>query len=601
MGTTLHKKRMFDARKDRLDLRDRIYQPMLRSLPHIYPDFNDLESIIHAYQNANLILDQGKDGACTGFALASTINYLLWRQGIERRYTHPRIAQASAIQKVSSKMLYNLARIYDEWDGEDYEGSSCRGAMKGWHKHGVCQEDRWSMHDPEPKEGWKEQAVDLPLGAYYRVKKDSITDMQSALYEVGALYASASIHDGWWHLKKFANKTIRDLTADIPYIPYEEFSVGQHAFVIVGYTKYGFIIQNSWGVEWGNGGFAILSYKDWLEHGMDVWVAVMGVPVDVETTPNTFSSLSLNSQTNEAVEGSKIIKRALSYQYRENSVTPISEQEAYNHALVLNSYGRAKQTLIYTSTLERTIEIICYDNIKQWLDDKQKHQKVVVYALGGFFDEKEYISKVRVMAPYFLANGVYPIFLLWQNSYYQGIDESINLFFEKMLSSYGQNVDPKTVLQERIALNRAIENHCRKISTRAIWSELKEKGIKANAETIETFHNKQGALHMLTNALQKLQQEYGYLFDLHAIAHSAGAQLIATEWLNQLADRGMQMQSLHLIAPTLTMREANEYIPYAQMGQLLDQDRIHVYMLDQALEREDKVSKYDQSLLMLIS
>lgn len=35
-------------------------------------------------------------------------------------------------------MLYELARRYDEWPGEGYEGSSARGAMKGWVRHGVC-------------------------------------------------------------------------------------------------------------------------------------------------------------------------------------------------------------------------------------------------------------------------------------------------------------------------------------------------------------------------------------------------------------------------------------------------------------------------------
>ena len=28
-------------------------------------------------------------------------------------------------------------------DGENYEGSSCRGAIKGWFNNGVCLEDDW--------------------------------------------------------------------------------------------------------------------------------------------------------------------------------------------------------------------------------------------------------------------------------------------------------------------------------------------------------------------------------------------------------------------------------------------------------------------------
>ena len=40
-------------------------------------------------------------------------------------------------------MLYEMAKRYDEWPGEDYDGSSARGAMKGWHKHGVCSDEHW--------------------------------------------------------------------------------------------------------------------------------------------------------------------------------------------------------------------------------------------------------------------------------------------------------------------------------------------------------------------------------------------------------------------------------------------------------------------------
>jgi len=77
-----------------------------------------------------IILDQGKEGACTGFGLAAVVNFLLRN----RMHKTPRR------DFVSARMLYEMARRYDEWEGDKYEGSSIRGAMKGWHKHGVCSE-----------------------------------------------------------------------------------------------------------------------------------------------------------------------------------------------------------------------------------------------------------------------------------------------------------------------------------------------------------------------------------------------------------------------------------------------------------------------------
>ena len=602
MGEKRHREKLLDVRKDRLDLRDRAYRPLLKSLPKSYPDFTDIELIVKCYKALDMILDQGKDGACTGYALASVINYLLWRELISSNYRsfleNPLEFQ---IEKVSEKMLFNLAKIYDEWDGEDYDGSSCRGAMKGWHKHGVCQENCWEFYQDEPNMGWEKEAIERPLGSYYRVDKESISDMQSALCEVGALYVSSVIHDGWWELMDTPNREIESVTVDIPYIPYESFPRGNHAFVIVGYTRYGFIVQNSWGTGWGNSGFAILSYKDWLEHGMDVWVAVMGVPVDIDVTPHTYSTLSLSVKNSEAIEGNPIIKEALNYHYQHKNLQPISEEKAYEHTLVLNSYGRAKHTIIYTCSLDKSIEIICYDSVKKWLKQSHKQHKVALYALGGFKSEKEYIAKIRIIAPYFLENGIYPIFLIWQDSYVSAIKQSIEDFFKNALELQGVNTKDEVMLQDKEALSRAIENHTRKISTRAIWSEVKEKALNANLEIIEEFQSKkQGVIYILTNALEKLQQEYHHL-EIHALAHSSGSQLIATEWLTELAYRKMRLHSMHLIAPTLSIQDANNYIAFSHKEGLFEQDDIHVYMLDREMECADSISRYSKSLLCLIS
>src|SRR5580765_1650156 len=127
-----------DARPDRLDVRHLPYRPAVISLPPIYPGNEDVSQLLPAYSAARLILDQKSEGACTGFGLAAVVNYLLWRRS---RF------KMTVEQKVSPRMLYHLARFYDEWPGEDYEGSSCRGALKGWHRHGVCTEINWPYAD----------------------------------------------------------------------------------------------------------------------------------------------------------------------------------------------------------------------------------------------------------------------------------------------------------------------------------------------------------------------------------------------------------------------------------------------------------------------
>src|SRR5690606_27472221 len=101
----------------------------------------------------------------------------------------------------SARMFYEMAKRYDEWPGETYDGSSARGAMKGWHKHGVCAETCWPYDPKKPDRELSQtralDALNRPLGAYYRVNHRDLVAMHSAITEVGVLFATATVHEGW--------------------------------------------------------------------------------------------------------------------------------------------------------------------------------------------------------------------------------------------------------------------------------------------------------------------------------------------------------------------------------------------------------------------
>ena len=58
--------RVFDARPDRVDVRDLPYRPPLRSLPPQYPSAQDLQRYVPRYAKDLMILNQQSEGACTG-------------------------------------------------------------------------------------------------------------------------------------------------------------------------------------------------------------------------------------------------------------------------------------------------------------------------------------------------------------------------------------------------------------------------------------------------------------------------------------------------------------------------------------------------------
>ena len=93
-----------NVQADYPDNRDWIYRPALVQLEAEVPSFKDVD-----------ILNQRNEGACTGFALAAAINLL------NRRSRNPLL--------VSERMLYEMAKRHDEWAGDDYDGSSLRGAI----------------------------------------------------------------------------------------------------------------------------------------------------------------------------------------------------------------------------------------------------------------------------------------------------------------------------------------------------------------------------------------------------------------------------------------------------------------------------------------
>ncbi len=82
-------------------------------------------------------------------------------------------------------MLYEMAKRSDEWPGEDYDGSSLRGAIQGWKNMGVCKESEWEFKTTNPGDltvKWARDARNHTIGAYYRLKPE-ITHFHAALNE----------------------------------------------------------------------------------------------------------------------------------------------------------------------------------------------------------------------------------------------------------------------------------------------------------------------------------------------------------------------------------------------------------------------------------
>jgi hypothetical protein len=573
-----------DARPDRPDIRDRIYQPPLKSLPPQYPPPQWVGRELPKYVKAGLVLDQGQEGACTGFGLAGVINYLLYRQSVETGKAPP--------ARVSTRMIYHLARKYDEWPGEDYEGSSCRGAMKGWFHHGVCSEKLWPYRDEngeakfvKPLKGWDADAAQRPVGAYYRIMIDAIADLQAAINEVGAVYVSSDVHKGW--------DQIGDRLKSLPTIPWKSTMKpdGGHSFALVGYDKDGFIVQNSWGSKWGYLGFARLTYEDWLEHAGDAWVAVMGAPIAAKA-PAIILSSNRTVPTSAPELGAGLVNGATADATEE---APRSDAwdtvTAVDHAVNLGNDGLPDHVTIIDVDAAAAVERICYELPKVWLKNpRQGGRRIALYAHGGLNDLNAGIARVKVMGPWFEKNGIYPVFVVWQSGYFDSVKDIISDEIKDLTSQargfktqslFEKVSDARDYMLEKVAIPTA----------RPIWSQMKQ-----NADAAST---RDGGMVQVAQCLEKLNADCGGL-EIHLIGHSAGS-IVLGAFFSQLAARNLKASTVSLYAPACTVDFANsKYVP-AAMNKIYDPKRLSIDILSNENERGDTVGPYGKSLLYLVS
>jgi len=608
--------RLLDVRPDRIDLRDREYRPVLRSLPAVYPGTDAIEYYLPLYEH--LVLDQRSEGACTGFGLACVINFLQWSRG----WREPIVAglydameeypEPGEVTPVSPRMLYHLARFYDEWPGEDYSGSSCRGAMKGWHRHGVCSEEFWPYQDAhgdfvEPGDGWQQDAAQRRVGAYYRVAKDSVDDIQAAVFETGAVYVSAWVHDGWFP----ANLSSANGDA-LPVIRYDDARKGGHAFALVGYTSEGFIVQNSWGLDWGYHGFAVLTYEDWVANGMDAWVAALGAPT-IATVPSGFvSTRQPTAGDGGPIESGTI--RAEGYVFEHASVRPWSRDEALCHSVVLGNDGTPINWLVSMSDASAAVQFVSYERLGRWFEESGANRKVVLYAHGGLTDEDDALALVERMGPYFLANGIYPIFVVWKTGVLetlQGIAEDVVFGAEyaeirtKGLREVVRRRFDAFKRRAREAADRAIEVAAER-AVKPFWTQMKQNARAAR-------RGGRGTQRIHEN-LAALREDFPDM-EVHFIGHSAGAIQLG-EMLDLFREEGREngVASCTLWAPACTVEFAlDHYKPAIEDGVMALGERnehrgadpvkqlFAVEVLSDARELADSSGPYAKSLLYLVS
>ena len=557
-----------NALPDVFDQRDLSYRPTLKMLPH--------EVDGRAVKDRYVMAQQGE--SCTGHAVAAMINAVL--------------AKAGDSVHVSPYMLYALGRRYDEFPGSVDAGSSLRGVLKGWYYHGVLPDADWPRRTTTPgpdidhDTALAEQAFDRPLGAFYRVNPFRLDDMQSAINELNGIVASGAIHDGW----RQPERTPRNDTEFMYVIergPAVE-NIGGHAFALVGYNDVGFLVQNSWGKGWGKGGFATLTYDDWLESAYDAWVARPGVRSDVSTR---------NRNRITVVSGTAI------------GQTPGPDITALQPYVVdLGNDGRLSTSGRFVSTTGQIEKV--FTTMGSFHDQWRAQNEtpgIVIYAHGGLDGEDTGLDIAQTQRNWWLNNRLYPISFVWETGASETLMDQIkDLVHDKL--PFGGLLDGVVEQFDRL-VERAVQS-----SLRWAWAQMKQNALAASEKspatasidwtnaldpTVNAEAGKlPGASLVVSRLARFLAHAKGTTPEIHLVGHSAGSIFLGA-MLDRLAEAKIPVTSVTYMAPAI---RTDDFLRSVQPHLGKDVQHFTSFAMSDQLELADNCGGvYHKSLLYLVS
>jgi C1A family cysteine protease len=215
------------------------------------------------------IEDQGDLGSCTANAGVGLLEYY------ERRACGKHI-DASRI------FLYKATRNLLGWTGD--EGAYLRTTMKAMALFGVPPESYWpydvSRFDREPPAFGYAFAGNFKGMQYYRL--DPPGTKKTEVLATVRRYLAANL-PSMFGFTVYTSFPGVGGSADIPFPGDGEDVDGGHAMVAVGYDdnhkigkqKGALLVRNSWGTEWGDGGYGWMPYA-YVEGGLadDFWALV---------------------------------------------------------------------------------------------------------------------------------------------------------------------------------------------------------------------------------------------------------------------------------------------------------------------------------------
>jgi hypothetical protein len=430
-----------------------------------------------------------------------------------------------------------------------------------------------------------------PLGAYYRVDAFRLDDMQSAINELYAVAVSGAVHDGW-RVPVIMKDPVTKKDMHVIVRSEESEALGGHAYILVGYNQVGFMVQNSWGTAWGDGGFATLPYDDWLDSAYDAWVARPGVPQTPFARPRT---------------------RTAAASFGDLATAPGTDLHSLQaHVIDLANNGRLSQSGKFTSWPGQIHRAFAHmdESHARWAREGDRPRRVVLYAHGGVVDEALGLKIAQQQLGWWLNNHVYPLFFVWESG---PLETAANWISDRVNSLFPFRAAGWDLWE---GMDRLVEGLSRD-NFWWMWGEMKQNAAAASGPiapsdaaklrwpprstvSIEAMAAMPGA-SLVADRLRRYRERHPET-EVSLVGHSAGTILIAA-----LARRLAPIMPIHSMSFMGSALRADEFrdtvLPRVRSRRVKN---FANFVLSDKQELDDKcdfngVTFYHKSLLYLVS
>lgn len=253
------------------DHRDHLYKGARRRylgmMAPVFPPLVDLRP------NCPPVYDQGQLGSCVANGSGGCHHFGQMKQTLADVFMPSRL------------MIYFGARLREGSVNQD-AGAMIRDGIKTLAADGACPETMWpydiSKFDERPPQACYDFGKGHVAVEYQRVDNTDITALKQCLVDGFPIVFGATLYDS------FETHEVAS-TGKVPMPGKDESVVGGHCMVIVGYDDsiQCWIVRNSWGLGWGDGGYCYIPYAYLTDDNLanDFWTIRLVLDQAVQPVP----------------------------------------------------------------------------------------------------------------------------------------------------------------------------------------------------------------------------------------------------------------------------------------------------------------------------